>query len=142
MFEKSEKDVADVKIIEQIQRGAVEFAEDFIDMLGEYRNEISIKPQEISLPYEGFIRFASDMDLKVFSASFFEDEVWGGVTRINIAEFIKGQYNSYSQNNDFPNVQVAINHIAYDDKLVRYAKVKLRDHPHLYKMAKRIYRSL
>lgn len=142
VFEESEKDVADVKIIEQIQRGAVEFAEDFINMLGEYRNEISIKPQEISLPYEGFIRFASDMDLKVFSASFFEDEVWGGATRINIAEFIKGQYNSYSQNNYFPNVQVAINHIAYDNKLVRYAKVKLRDHPHLYKMAKRIYRSL
>lgn len=142
VFEELEKDVADMRTIEQIQRGAVEFTENFIDILGEYRNQISIKPQEISLPYEGFIRFASDMDLRVFSASFFEDEVWGGVTRINVADFIKRQYDMYSDNNYFPNTRLKVNHIVYDNKLVRYAKVKLENHPHLYKIARKIYRSL
>lgn len=71
----------------------MEFVEDFVNLLGVYRKQISIKPQEISLPYEGFIRFASDMDLKVFSASFFEDEVWGGkpglILRISLSSNIE-----------------------------------------------------
>lgn len=140
VFEELEKNISDLKMIEQVQNGAVKFAEDFIDMLGEYRNQISIKPQEISLPYEGFIRFATSTDLRVFDASFFEDEVWGGATRINIAEFIKMQHNGYGHNNHFPDVQVIVNNVTCDHEKIKRIKGKLEKYPGLYKFAKKIYK--
>lgn len=138
IFEQSDKDVQDQKVLEQMQRGAVEFANDFCRMMGEYRNQISIKPQEISLPYEGFIRFASEMDLKVFSGSFFEDEVWGGSNRINITNFIIGQHNEYNINNNYPTANIVINNVTGDSTLKRL-KIMLRRYPALYKLAKKIY---
>ena len=126
-------------MIEQIQKGAVEFVEDFVNLLGVYRKQISIKPQEISLPYEGFIRFASDMDLKVFSASFFEDEVWGGKTRINIADFIKQQHREYSMINSI-GAETKIERIIQQNSVIERIKNKLNSYPLFYRIAKWLYR--
>ena len=141
VFESPDKCVSDLKVVEQIQKGAVEFVEDFVNLLGEYRKQISIKPQEISLPYEGFIRFASDMDLKVFSASFFEDEVWGGATRINIADFIRQQYDDYGQNNYFPNLPITTVTIR-ENETIEHVKEKLKKHPVFYRILKKLYKYL
>ena len=141
VFESPDKCVSDLKVVEQIQKGAVEFVEDFVNLLGEYRKQISIKPQEISLPYEGFIRFASDMDLKVFSASFFEDEVWGGATRINIADFIRQQYDDYGQNNYFPNIPITTVTIR-ENETIEHVKEKLKKHPVFYRILKKLYKYL
>lgn len=142
VFENVQKDIQDSKVVEQIHKGALAFIDDFIGALGEYRNQISIKPAEVSLPYEGFIRFANSMDLKVFSASFFEDEVWGGANRINIADFIMEQHNEYNVHNNFPNAQVVLNQIVREDEVVRRVKSKLENHPYLYKVVKKIYNKL
>ena len=139
VFEQDDKDVQDKKVLEQIQRGAIEFANDFCRIMGEYRNQISIKPQEVSLPYEGFIRFASEMDLKVFSGSFFEDEVWGGANRINIANFIQSQHNDYNINNNYPSTSVII-HKMGEDNYLQHVKNKLEKYPLLYQIAKLIYK--
>ena len=129
-------------MVEQIHKGALAFIDDFIGALGEYRNQISIKPTEVSLPYEGFIRFANSTDLKVFSASFFEDEVWGGANRINIADFIMEQHNEYNVHNNFPNAQIAVNQVVQEDEFIRRVKNKLENHPYLYKVARKVYNTL
>ena len=139
VFEMSDKCVPDLEVIEQIQKGAVEFVEDFVNLLGVYRKQISIKPQEISLPYEGFIRFASDMDLKVFSASFFEDEVWGGKTRINIADFIKQQHREYSMMNSI-GAETKIERIIEQNPAIERIKNKLNSCPLFYRIVKWLYR--
>ena len=138
VFEQEEKDIQDRWVVTQIQRGALDFADDFIRSLGDYCTKIPIKPAEVSLPYEGFLRFASDTDIKIFSASFFEDEVWGGAKRINIAEFIKGQYEELNRTNHFPNAEVIVKQVV-SDGWVMTIKRKLKRFPVLYKAARNIY---
>lgn len=142
VFEEEKKGIQDLKIVEQIQKGAVAFVKDFIDLLGEYRRQLSLKPQEISLPYEGFLRFATDIDLKVFSASFFEDEVWGGVSKINIADFIQQQYFEYNRSNYFPVVQKTVHNNIYEDQTLKKIKDRIAKYPYLYKIVRKIYKSI
>ena len=60
-------------------------------MFGEDIELLPIKPHEVSLPYEGFLRRVSDMDLRVFDSLYFDDVVWSGNKKISVAEFIRTQ---------------------------------------------------
>ena len=72
---------------------AVEYLEKFKG----YYEELDFSPIEASLPYEGFIRQPTYVDLHIFSASFFEDEVWGAKADINIEEFLRNQINRLNE---------------------------------------------
>lgn len=92
VFEKEKKEYQDQLVISLIQDGALAFIHDFSNIFQKYFHILPIKAQEVSLPYEGFLRYATTADLKIFEASFFEDMVYGAVTRLNIAQAIKDQY--------------------------------------------------
>ena len=139
LFEETQKEIQDKKVIQQIQRGTLDFVNDFIGIFGKYIEQIPIKSQEISLPYEGFIRFANNTDIQIFSGSFFEDEVWGGANRINIADFIKNQTADYNLNNCFPNAVSSVSSEINENVQLKKVKEKLRKYPILYKLAKKIY---
>lgn len=140
VFEAVEKDPQDQWVVSEIHRGALDFVRDFIEKTGKYREGISVKPQEISLPYEGFLRFSSAFDLKVFSASFFEDEIWGGASRINIAEFLENQHEAFNTENTFPEGQAFSERIVERDPLVEKIKNRCMKYPHLYKLLKAAYK--
>lgn len=114
VFEKMEKCISDQLVIQQIHRGAIEFVEDFISEFGKELPLIQFKSVEVSFPYEGFLRFANATDLHIFKGSFFEDEVWGGAKRINIAQFIEEQLDSY---NFLNNTSLVQSKIIYNDIL-------------------------
>lgn len=141
VFENDEKEPQDRWVISEIHRGAIDFVSDFMEKLGKYRNDISVKPQEISLPYEGFLRFSRPLDLKVFSASFFEDEIWGGSSRINIADFLENQHVTFEAENAFPEKQIVIERIMENDPFVEKIRNKFRRYPYLFKLLKRVYNS-
>lgn len=98
-FEEDTKIYQDRFVVEKIHRGALDFATDFISAIGKYYEHIPIKSQEISLPYEGFLRFSKGEDLKIFDASFFEDTVYGAQTKLKVSQFLQQQYSHYNITN-------------------------------------------
>lgn len=96
-IEAEEKYYSDRFVIESIQRGALNFVEDYMREFEGFYDELDFSPIEASLPYEGFIRQPSCVDLHIFSASYFEDEVWGASDDINIEQFLKEQTNKLNE---------------------------------------------
>lgn len=144
VFENEHKAIQDKWCVEQLHKGALNFVADFINQLGVYRKEISLKPHEISLPYEGFLRFSKEIDLKIFSASFFEDEVWGGTKKINIADFIQEQHNKFNEQKTCLDIPIQeTNHISKYDPPIAVAICNcIRKYDLLYKVARKIYRKM
>ncbi|MBR5515668.1 MAG: glycosyltransferase [Clostridia bacterium] len=77
-------------VIEAIQKGATDFAQSYLDSFGKYTEVLDFSPEIVSLPYEGFLRNPCISDMHIFSASYFEDTVYGGKQEINIEEFALG----------------------------------------------------
>ncbi|MCL2398600.1 MAG: glycosyltransferase [Defluviitaleaceae bacterium] len=91
IFEDNNKNHIDARVIKQIHQGALAFCNQFWLLYAKFEDEMDFKPQEASLAFEGFISNFNELDLKIFSASYFEDTVYGGMENINIGEHIKRQ---------------------------------------------------
>lgn len=91
VIENESKLYADKYVVKSIEKGTLDFMEDFFESFGEYLDELDFSPIEASYGFEGFIRHFSNVDLHIFSSSYFEDEVYGAQTQINIEEFLKNQ---------------------------------------------------
>ena len=62
----------------------------------DYYHDMPMKPYELSLPFEGYLRFMKDSDLKIFEASFFEDTVYGARKRLKISDFLRQQHTEFN----------------------------------------------
>ncbi len=89
VFDNIPKLYQDSFIVSAMQRGALDFVKSFRNIFGEYEEYMSIKPYEVSMVFEGYLRCAKDIDRQIFRASYFEDLVYGSRDNINIYEFIK-----------------------------------------------------
>lgn len=98
VHEEELKLYSDKFVVETIQNAALAFVKDYLESFKGHYEELDFSPIEASLPFEGFIRQPTCMDLHIFSASFFEDEVWGAKADINIEEFLRNQTNSLNEN--------------------------------------------
>lgn len=78
-----------------LQKGAVQFAEDFYEIFGDRLCDLPFKPLEVSLPFEGFLRHAKTEDLNIFDEGTFEDEVFGGQKDISVKTLILQQLEKY-----------------------------------------------
>jgi len=92
VLEEEEKKYPDRFVVEQIQRGALNFCRDFLQVFGGYLAWLPFKNQELSLPFEGYLGNMKDADCRLFKASYFEDTVYGAKASINIYDFMKAQY--------------------------------------------------
>ena len=91
VFENNKKVYQDQWVIQQIHAGALRFVNDFLGFFGNELSKIDYSPIEASLPMEGFFRFFSKEDIHIFNASYFEDEVYGGKSLINVESFLCNQ---------------------------------------------------
>jgi hypothetical protein len=64
---------------------------------------MSIKPYEVSLVFEGYLRCAKSADRQIFKASYFEDLVYGSKDNINIYEFINNYLLTLPMNEEVKN---------------------------------------
>jgi len=92
VIEEEEKKYPDRFIVEQIQRGALDFCRDFLEIFGGYLSWLPFKNLELSLPFEGYLSNMKDADCRLFKASYFEDTVYGAKASINIYDFLRAQY--------------------------------------------------
>ena len=72
-----------------IQQSALEFIQDVYDMFKEKWRFIPFKGQEVSMPFEGFIREISDLDLEMFSSTYQENYNTGEKSEKNWSEYYK-----------------------------------------------------
>lgn len=91
IIEETVKRHSDQFVVHSIQQGALDFMEDYLSRFGAYLKWMDYSPVEVSLPLEGFMRHHGDADLRIFSGSWFEDEVYGGRAELNIEQFIRSQ---------------------------------------------------
>ena len=59
----------DMALVKSMQSAALEFVDAFVEIFGEYIKDIPFRPFEMSMPFEGFLRMAKDMDLRLFSSA-------------------------------------------------------------------------
>ncbi|WP_033168327.1 HAD-IA family hydrolase [Clostridium sp. KNHs205] len=94
-FEFREKNYQDELITRLLHKGAIQFAKDFMGAFGCHLSHITFKGQEVSMPFESYLRFSNRNDRKIFSSSYFEDLVYGAKEQINIEEFINNELDRY-----------------------------------------------
>lgn len=163
VFENEMKDFQDLFIVDLIQQGAIDFIKDYLESFGEYKEYIPFKSQEVSLIFEGFLVNSKDMDRKIFDCAYFEDNVYGAKSKINIYEFITNDI--IRIRNESPEAIIessmdysrmidrilwgrgkftkAIAYAIFDRKTLKEkVKNKLKDKPILLKTSKTIYKSL
>lgn len=87
VYEKNKHTYPDYFVIDIIHKGTIDFTKIFLDFFGEYISVIDFSSEEVSLPFEGFLRYPCVADMHIFSASYFEDLVFGAREKINIEEF-------------------------------------------------------
>ena len=87
VFEESRHSLADKTIVALLQQGAVRFVKEYMGLFSEFGEALDYSTKVVSLPFEGFLRKTSAFDMHIFSASYFEDMVFGAKERINIETF-------------------------------------------------------
>ena len=126
IFDDFVKSYSEKQIVKHIHQGALDFCEAFWQIFAEFSQEMDFRPVEASQYFENFMTNINDNDLQIFSSSYFEDTVYGGKAKINIAEHIKNhrprEHAVTSKNNKLEIIK-------------RYLKNK----PLLYKLGRRVY---
>ena len=89
LLEKSRHTVPSRFVIDRMQEGAVRFVKEFVDRFHDFPDVLDFSGEEVSMPFEGLLRCPDPADLQVFSASYFEDLVFGAREEINIGNFMK-----------------------------------------------------
>lgn len=87
VFEDTNRTYPDVFVIKTIHSGAIDFVHEFVEFFGAYMNRLDYSWEDVSLPFEGFLRYPSAADMHMFSASYFEDMVYGAREEINVERF-------------------------------------------------------
>ena len=81
VFEEFEYEYAADYVINEIQKYAVQFIEDYCGYFGEYIDVMDMRSSDISYPYEYFLHTLTDADSKMFDCFEFEDDMWAGKTQ-------------------------------------------------------------
>lgn len=160
VFDDEKKQYQDHFIVSLLQKGALCFVRDFYEYFGGYQKVLSFKPQEVSLPYEAYLQYAKDIDIRIWNASYFEDKVYGARNRIRIYDFIKNEALNYSLTTDgnmITDRSTVLEHFLlgksrYTKALVFFCldknifkeklKGKLYCYPRLFRICKKVYRML
>lgn len=117
VFEKNEEDYPCQYIVSSLQNGACEFVKDFMSLFGKYKDVIDYSGQEVSMPFEGFLRHPNKTDLHIFSESYFEDKVYGACNRINVETFVNREIDDMEKKKslkEFWGVDDILQHSMYD----------------------------
>lgn len=94
IIEKYEEDKVGVPekfIINMIQKGALDFIKDYLNLFGEYAYILPVQPRELSYPFEYLLRFSKNEDRKVFSLCRFEDVFYGNIASVSADKFFNNQ---------------------------------------------------
>lgn len=153
ILEEEEKNFQDSFIVGMIQKGALDFVNEFQSMFCDYLKYIPFRYTEVSMPFEGYLCNAKMIDRRIFASSYFEDLVYGASDNINIETFInetipyrengieqKNIIQFLENKNKFTKWIVCF--IVDKHLFVEKVKEKLRKYPKLYKVVRKVFLSI
>ncbi len=118
VLEDWEKCCSDAFVVGKLQESALQFMEDFLGWFAPVLPAMDYSAQCVSLPFEGFLRCCSNSDLRIFHASYFEDEVYGANSEIQIDQFIR-QQKFYADSGLRPKETAAVQSPEYENNTFR-----------------------
>ena len=74
-----------------MQKGALDHVSDFLFTFGDLLDIVKGRNTEASIPFESFIRFTPDPDLKMYEDILIDDELWGGRRDIDLRKLIEAR---------------------------------------------------
>lgn len=75
----------------QMQKGAMDFVEDYLGYFRDYESEISFRCHDAAMPFEAFIRYCRGKDLSIYDKVLIDDELWGGRRDIDLKYLIEAR---------------------------------------------------
>lgn len=87
LFEKDDRSEEEKNVLSRMYEGVDDFVNIFFECFAEYMEYIPFKSQEVSLPFEGFLREATENEYMAFQNCFSDDKIYGKNPAINIARF-------------------------------------------------------
>ncbi|MCM1056643.1 MAG: glycosyltransferase [Firmicutes bacterium] len=79
LFEDKMKDYIGDYVVNEINRGACKFTEEFLKFFGKRRDIIKFQPMDASVLYENFLVMPKRFDENIFDCCMIEDEFFGGI---------------------------------------------------------------
>ena len=89
VLETARHDVPARFAVSRMQEGALKLVGEFGALFHDFTDVLDFSGEEVSMPFEGLLRYPNPADLQVFSASYFEDLVYGACEEINIGKFLQ-----------------------------------------------------
>lgn len=152
VLQEEGRTVQDRLVLGMLQQGALDFVTCMRQLFGAYEEYIPFRVTESSMPFEGYLRNAKEIDTKIFAASYFEDFVYGASKQINIGQFIHEHY----RNEPVPGSETVCTESFFEQKIRHKGKMRrallfllldkdtfrgkmadeLRDKPALYRLGK------
>jgi len=121
IFEESKVEYPERFVVTTLQNAALEFISDFTEIFDGLSDDICFVPQEVSMPFEYFLRFAKKEDRKVLSLCVFEDKCYGNIVKVKADEFFNNalcDIKPYTEPADFePLNKVQMKIVKADDVL-------------------------
>lgn len=114
-------------VVARMHDAACSFISDFMETYEGYLDLVDYSPQEVSLPFEGFLRNPGESDLHIFSESYFEDLVYGAKRKIRIEDFVRHQIYELNKHSGEFTVASEKTGLSYDgmmDILNRHSKTE------------------
>lgn len=93
VFEEKADDYIGDYVVNEINRGAYKFAEEFMKFFGKRMDIIKFQPLDASILYESFLAKPKSFDQSVFDGCVIEDEFYGGIKRKQLNEIWNWQRN-------------------------------------------------
>lgn len=148
MFEKYNVDYQTKFVTTVMQSAALDFVKDMVQIFGQDIRHLPFRYMDACLPMEFFLHYSREMDRDVFGASYFEDDLGEGKSKIRIVEFWNTQtaslkhtigsgtvYYSYA-----PKWKKAVMLAMFDRKTLKQkVKTRYEKHPILLKFMKSCY---
>jgi len=148
----------DAYVVTAMQKGALLFMNDFLETFSEYIAYLPFKSHEVSLPFEGYLRHTTEIDSKVFLASYFEDMVYGARHNLNIYHFLRSEKTRVLYNHPHSSAanganlleaalmargrltKAAVYFLCDRTLFTQKLKEKLKSHPRLFRLCRGVYR--
>lgn len=89
VFEDVKNERVNFTIAKAMQEGCLDFLKIFYHLFGSSMKYVGFKSQEVSLPFESFLRFGAVNDKDIFSNVSFEDTVYAGKNNFKMQKMIE-----------------------------------------------------
>ncbi len=86
LIRQEKKEYIDKFALVIMQNAALQLVDDFYSKFIDYLPYLDLRTDDLQMPFEGLLNSPTKVDTKVFMASYVEDKVYGGISKVNLRD--------------------------------------------------------